>query len=318
MLLSMMYRLLLLAVYPLWCKAENWVVLAAGSKGFMNYRHQANICHAYKVIRKMGVPEEHIILMSFNDAAMDPANPFQGQLFNSPDPNGKGIDVNLGCKVDYQGEDVTAENFLGVLVGNGTGKVLRSTSEDNVFIYFDSHGVPGISQFPAMEGVGELPGPPLHKKDLHNALRQMQKAGKFRKLVYYLESCYSGSMFDGLDVPGVYAVTSANATEMGWGTYCHDDGFDVVNGTPLETCLGDGFGVSWIENVGLHGAAHISIQEQYQTTKRRYNKSHVLQFGDLSFVHEKFSSFIGNSLNGSKLGAGVPSSTSHSTGAALV
>lgn len=26
-----------------------WALLVAGSKGFMNYRHQADICHAYQV-----------------------------------------------------------------------------------------------------------------------------------------------------------------------------------------------------------------------------------------------------------------------------
>merc|ERR1719326_955621 len=255
-------------------------------------------------MRSSGMPEERIITMSFNDVATDPANPFQGKLFNRPDPNGKGVDVNNGCKIDYAGLNVTRENFLSVLTGVGSGKVLKSTAEDNVFVYFVSHGVPGVSQFPSEFGVGELPGPSLHRADLHNALRQMRKAGMFHKLAYYLETCYSGSMFEGLDVPGVYAVTSANATQMGWGTYCPDDGADNVNGTPLKVCLGDGFGVSWMEDIELKGATQVTLEDQYQTISRRYNKSHVLQFGDLSFLHDKSASFIGSGgVNRVMLGA---------------
>lgn len=39
-----------------------WVVLAAGSDGWYNYRHQSDVCHAYQVLREHGVPEENIIV----------------------------------------------------------------------------------------------------------------------------------------------------------------------------------------------------------------------------------------------------------------
>ena len=39
-----------------------WVVLAAGSDGYYNYRHQADVCHAYQVLKAHGVPDENIIV----------------------------------------------------------------------------------------------------------------------------------------------------------------------------------------------------------------------------------------------------------------
>ena len=33
-----------------------WVVLVAGSSGYYNYRHQADVCHAYQVVHSHGVP----------------------------------------------------------------------------------------------------------------------------------------------------------------------------------------------------------------------------------------------------------------------
>ena len=54
--------LLLAALAGIAC-AENWAVIVVGSKGFMNYRHHADGCHAYHILRKGGVPESNIILM---------------------------------------------------------------------------------------------------------------------------------------------------------------------------------------------------------------------------------------------------------------
>lgn len=68
-------------------------------------------------------------------------------------------------------------------------------------------------------------------------------------MVLYIEACESGSMFDGILASNinVYAVTAANPTESSWGTYCYPD--DAINGTHINSCLGDLFSVNWMENV---------------------------------------------------------------------
>ncbi|KAF0712089.1 legumain-like, partial [Aphis craccivora] len=50
-------------------EGKKWVVLVAVSKGWSNYRHQANICHAYQLIKSNGIPEENIITMMVDDIA---------------------------------------------------------------------------------------------------------------------------------------------------------------------------------------------------------------------------------------------------------
>jgi len=68
----------------------------------------------------------------------------------------------------------------------------------------------------------------------------------FKKMVYYLESCESGSMFVNLSSDiNVYALSAANPTESSWGTYCYPD--DMINGQHVGSCLGDLFSVSWME-----------------------------------------------------------------------
>ena len=59
--------LLLLAINS--SSAANWAVLVAGSKGWYNYRHQSDVCHAYQILHKHGIPDSNIIVMMYDDLA---------------------------------------------------------------------------------------------------------------------------------------------------------------------------------------------------------------------------------------------------------
>eukprot|EP00102_Acyrthosiphon_pisum_P007858 XP_003243611.1 PREDICTED: legumain [Acyrthosiphon pisum] len=50
-------------------RGKKWVVLVAGSDGWNNYRHQADICHAYQIVKENGIPLENIITMMVDDIA---------------------------------------------------------------------------------------------------------------------------------------------------------------------------------------------------------------------------------------------------------
>ena len=43
----------------------------------------------------------------------------------------------------------------------------------------------------------------------------------FKQLVFYLETCESGSMFPNLsESENIYAMTASNATQSSYGAYC--------------------------------------------------------------------------------------------------
>jgi legumain len=220
---------------------DHWAVIVAGSNGFWNYRHQADVCHAYQIMKRNGIPESNIILMSYDDVANDPENPFPGKLFNKPN----GTDVYAGCVADYKGDAVTPTNFLNILKGNaagvtgGNGKVLKSTENSKVFINFADHGAPGLIAFP-----NEY----LYANDLNTTITYMHEHKMYKEMVLYIEACESGSMFDGILASNidVYAITAANSEESSWGTYCSPD--DVVQGQHINSCLGDLFSVNWMED----------------------------------------------------------------------
>lgn len=263
-------------------EAGNWAVIAAGSNGYYNYRHQADACHAYQVMRSKGIPEDNIILMMYDDIANHTDNPFPGKLYNKPDPRGPGKDVYAGCKIDYSGDDVNPETFTNVLLGNGTGKVLKSTEEDSVFVYFVDHGAPGLIMFPDSE---------LHVKDLQKTLKSMHTHKMFKKLVFYLETCYSGSMFDGMKVPGVYALSAANQTQNSWGAYCGKEA--EVNGTSIGLCLSDAFSAAWLEDAE-GDMENETLGEQFELVKAKTPRSVVMQWGDVSLANESIASIFGS------------------------
>lgn len=263
----------------------NFAVIVAGSDGYWNYRHQADACHAYQILIKGGMPAENIILLAKDDIANNRSNPIKGKIFNKPN----GPDVYEGCVIDYKGRDVTPENYLNIITGNagamqgiGSGRVLQSTENDRVFLNFADHGAPGLIAFPSSY---------LYANDLLNALKTMQDNKMYSQLVYYLEACESGSMFEQLDKKlGIYGVTAANAEESSWAYYCGSDAH--AEGTMINSCLGDLFSIAWMEDTEAI-STDLPLSQQFERVKKRTTQSHVCKWGDFSYTDEPVSDFLG-------------------------
>lgn len=81
---------------------NNWVVLVATSKYWLNYRHSANIMSIYRSVKRLGVPDSRIILMIADDHACSPKNPWKATVFNN---ESHAINVyGDQVEVDYRGE----------------------------------------------------------------------------------------------------------------------------------------------------------------------------------------------------------------------
>ena len=281
-----MNKLFLISLLFAYTLCDNYAVLVAGSNTYMNYRHQADVYHAYHILRNNGMPAENIIVFAYDDIAYDPQNPFPGKVFNVPD----GKDVYAGVKIDYRGEEVNPENFLGVITGDEsrvsaqTVKVLKSTEKDNVFIYLNDHGSVDLIAFPDDY---------LYADDLMTALYTMHEKKMYHQLTFYLDTCESGSIFDSelsSDI-SIYAVTSANPSESSWAQYCDSEA--VVNGTNIGTCLADEFSILWMQDTENHDPKTRTLQEQYDFICKSMLFSHPLRYGDLSFVNEYLIDFFG-------------------------
>ncbi len=172
--------IILLSFLLCFAVCQKWAVLVAGSNTFSNYRHQADVFHAYQALVSKGFDQDYIITFAYNDVANSAYNPYKGKIFNKPSYQNPGVDVYQGVKIDYEGADVTPENFLAVLEGNQAAtkgkKVLKTTSSDNIFIFFSDHGSPGLIAFPSKY---------LYADQLLQSFARM--SGRYSKLVFYLE-----------------------------------------------------------------------------------------------------------------------------------
>ncbi|KRY22719.1 Legumain [Trichinella patagoniensis] len=70
---------------------QKWALLVAGSNGWYNYRHQADICHAYQILRKHGIPDSNIVVMMYDDIAYNEDGPDDHIFINFVDHGGRGI-----------------------------------------------------------------------------------------------------------------------------------------------------------------------------------------------------------------------------------
>ncbi|KAJ6317155.1 hypothetical protein OIU76_012832 [Salix suchowensis] len=271
---------------------KQWAVLVAGSAGYENYRHQADVCHAYQILKKGGLKDENIVVFMYDDIAFHVDNPRPGTIINKP----FGHDVYAGVPKDYTGDNCTVDNLFAVLLGNksaltgGSGKVIDSGPNDNIFIYYADHGAPGL--------VGMPVGKDLYAKDLIEVFKKQREASSYKSMVFYLEACESGTMFEGL-LPSnwsIYAVTAANGEESSYGVYCPE--FYPYPPSEFSTCLGDVFSISWMEDSDLHDTSQETLQQQYEVVRRRtgfdYEEtSHVMQYGNMELSKELLSLYIG-------------------------
>jgi len=136
----------------------------------------------------------------------------------------------------------------------------------------------------------------MSSSTLNKALMTMHSKGMYKKLVFYMEACESGSMFEGLlptDI-NIYVTTASNAKESSWGTYCPPD--DKVNGVELKSCLGDLYSVNWMENADQVGKDE-TLADQFTIVKKTTDKSHVMQYGSLDFTSDAIGDYMGDTSN---------------------
>lgn len=235
---------------------ERFAVLAAGSQDFFNYRHQADIYTIYSKLIERGYKESNIIMLAYDDMAQHKHNPFKGQIFHTVDHK---QNVYPGSeKINYKLHDVSPDNFVRLL---STG--LKSTTEDDLFIYFDDHGDYGFLCFP--EDV------PLLGRDCAKALAQMEQNGKYKRCLFGIEACFSGSVAEMFTNRNMVTITAANDEESSFAAVWDDS---------MTNYLSNEFTNNWIDEMDKNPSQ--TLGEFYETIKENTKNSHALFFGDNS------------------------------------
>ncbi|KAI6220488.1 Legumain [Aphelenchoides besseyi] len=257
------------------------------------YGIEAEIAHVYHLLIEQGIPEDNIITLFKNNSQYAGYTKPEASLFD---------DLNYttnwrpGLKVDYIGNDVSPQNFLAVIQGDesalnhtsGTGRVLKTTKSDNIFIYHGGHGDSGVLYF-SDDWIQVLTA-----KELHSTLLSMKNNNQFDQMLYYITACFSGSMFeDFLTKQGnIFGVTAADPDESAYLKDCVDDGEQYY-------CVNSEFGWAYVNDDTQNDPQVETMSVQYSNIRQVVLKSNVSKYGSLAVSSEPTAYFQGpNKLSG--------------------
>ena len=245
---------------------------------------------------KGGIKRENIIYFTYHADVDIEFNPFPGKVFTDPAPDTSGDWAQYGCfnGVDYSDDVISKELFLAILSGDAftarklTGqenpKVLAAGPEDTVFTYFIDHGAPGYIMIGRERVTSE---------ELLGAMRQAYLQQLYGKWVWFMEACFSGSMFPKLpeDV-NIYVMTAADAEHSAYMSNCPPD--DAIAGVHLGPCLSSLWDEAYMVYLEEHPEGKIGeLVDAVKEEVKKDSDQNVSEFGDKSFRDLPLSDFFG-------------------------
>ncbi|XP_068656931.1 uncharacterized protein [Aristolochia californica] len=226
---------------------NNWAVLVCTSRFWFNYRHMANTLSLYRTVKRLGIPDDRIILMLADDMACNARNIYPAQVFNNENHR-----LNLygdNVEVDYRGYEVTVESFLRVLTGRHEpavprSKRLLSDEGSHILLFMTGHGGDQFLKFQDSEE--------LQSHDLADAVKQMKEKRRFKELLIMVDTCQAATLFSQLHSPGVLAIGSSMKGENSYSHHLDSDvGVSVVDRFTYYT-------LAFFERLNMYNNASLS------------------------------------------------------------
>ena len=275
---------------------SNWAVLVSTSRFWFNYRHLANVLSFYRTVKRLGIPDNQIILMLPDDMACNPRNTFPGSVFNDKSRDldlydDKGALASLGMggiEVDYRGNEVTVENFIRLLTdrwpsSHPHSKRLMTGPQSNILIYMTGHGGNEFLKFQDSEEISSF--------DLADAFEQMYEKKRYHEMLFLIDTCQANTMYSALYSPGVLATGSSARDQSSYSHHADQDvGVAVIdrwtyfylefletylNSTSSDVRLGELFDYPTFERV--HSDAGVRY-DLFQGGEKAAREKRVLDF----------------------------------------
>lgn len=250
-------------IYP--ALHEKWALLVAGSSGWNNYRHQADVYYMYQLLRSYGYDDDHIVLIAEDDIAYNKNNPNPGVV----SIHTGGTDVYEDLMIDYRPSELVPEDVKTILCGGESERlphVISADEDDNVFLFWSGHGIPEHLMW-----LSDRKG--FSRELAQETFASMHEKRCYRKLLCLIETCYSGSVFDAVEgLPGILAITAANANETSKA--------DVYN-CDLEVWMSNRFTLTFQDCIVKNPS--ITMRELYYRLFNNTVGSHVTVFNEENY-----------------------------------
>ncbi|GHT06345.1 hypothetical protein AGMMS49525_14550 [Bacteroidia bacterium] len=235
---------------------NTYALVVAASSGWNNYRHQADAFAMYQLLKKQGFDDSHIVLIAEDDIAYNSSNPEQGVVRTAV----TGENLYSPTAVDYKPSQLTIADIEAILQGNQSDRlpeVIASDSLDNVLIYWVGHGLPTGLEWGNSDR--------LTPNNIRTLMDELSRQKHFRKLLFLLESCYSGTVgIACTGVPAMLTITAANDKET-------SKAFNYSSAN--QSWLSDAFSYSLVDE--LSDTPQTTYNSLYNTVYRATIGSHV-------------------------------------------
>jgi ABC-type branched-subunit amino acid transport system substrate-binding protein len=231
-------------------------VIVGPSRGWKNYRHEADALSVYTLLRENGVSDDNIILMLYDDIPTAPENPLWGNIHNIP----KGPNIRSGAQVDYSGVNVTAAMFREIMTGTKTAStpvVLTSNASTDVLVFIASHGKPGWIVFGTGNSV-------LTAEEFGALTDSMGQERRYRQMAFFVDTCFGESVAANLTAPGILYLTGSDRNEPSLG---------AVYDLEIKQWLSDEFTTGVLSTISTD--KNITFRDLYPATYARVTGSHV-------------------------------------------
>lgn len=247
-----------------------WAVIISPSTTWDNYRHQADAFSVYQGLRHYGYDDDHIVLIVEDNLAGDSRNIYPGQIFVergealSNDNPLINYDVHQNAVVDYHFSDLQPDDLADIMQGRASQRlphVIHPTASSDVFFFWSGHG-------------GNREGPLWGNEDadqyfgterIKTIVTQMNEQDMYRRMMFAIETCYSGKWGQALTgLPDVLVLTAASPYETSKADIYDRD---------LGVFLSNAFAYTLREEVSKNPS--ITIYDLYRELARTTTGSHV-------------------------------------------
>jgi glycosylphosphatidylinositol transamidase (GPIT) subunit GPI8 len=259
-----------------------WAVVISPSTTWENYRHQADAFAMYQTLHHHGYDDDHIVFIVEDNLAYDPQNVFPGQIFvdrtdeYTPDdeqqPDTNNDDVRSQAVVDYHFSELRPEDLADIMMGRQSERlphVIQTDSMSNVFFFWSGHG-------------GSKEGPLWGNEDseeyfgtdrIRRIVEEMDAANKYRRMMFALETCFSGKWGEALTgINDVLVLTAATPYETSKADVFNED---------LGVFLSNAFARMFRKKINDYH--FITIYDLFHELFRSTNGSHVSIYNEKNY-----------------------------------
>ena len=199
---------------------DNYAVIMCGSKGWSNYRHQADVYAWHAVLTNRGFRSDHIITLSYDDVAYQKREDemTNGSIYHTC--NGPNLWKPI---INYTSSDSNKQNFFKVLstIPSSSGWLFKK--EVNVLIVYINHGAYDLLSTP------NAFDQPIYADEFGEVVGEL--ASRVTGVFCVLEACYSGTIAMHAKYPrNVMFMTAANTQQSSYSHgYCERLGIFTTN-----------------------------------------------------------------------------------------